>query len=404
MDKKILIDIDDLVTIADVVREREGTTDKIEVVDLADRVKSLPSGGSGEYNALMDVNSFPTGSPPEVEYDENASIGISMIIKVSELDLSNWTSASRLFANMRGLKELPDTLNTSNITRMAFAFFNCSSITSIPHIDTSNNETFDSFYSGCSSLISAPYINTSKGTNFAYMYSSCSKLTTIPEMDTSNGTNFNSMFLSCSKLTSIPLLNTSNGTSFQSMFDNCSSLTSIPLLDTSKGTSLSYMFYSCKSLTTIPQLDTSNGTNFSYMFSACTALQTIPQLDTSRGTNLSRMFSNCIALTSVPQLDASKATNINQMFMSNSKLTDFGGLKNLGQAYTTSQSTNYSNYKLDLSTSTGLTHNSLMNVINNLYDIKTKGCKSQALVLGDNLQKLTSAERAIATNKGWTLS
>ena len=46
-----------------------------------------------------------------------------------------------------------------------------------------------------------------------------------------------------------------------------------------------------------------------------------------------------------------------------------------------------------------------MNVINNLYDIATKGCKSQSLQLGsDNLAKLTEEEIAIAINKGWTVS
>jgi len=46
-----------------------------------------------------------------------------------------------------------------------------------------------------------------------------------------------------------------------------------------------------------------------------------------------------------------------------------------------------------------------MNVINNLYDIATKGCNTQQLVLGStNIAKLTAEEIAIATNKGWTVS
>ena len=46
-----------------------------------------------------------------------------------------------------------------------------------------------------------------------------------------------------------------------------------------------------------------------------------------------------------------------------------------------------------------------MNVINNLYDIKTKGCNPQGLVLGSiNLNKLTSEQIAIATERGWSVS
>lgn len=44
------------------------------------------------------------------------------------------------------------------------------------------------------------------------------------------------------------------------------------------------------------------------------------------------------------------------------------------------------------------------NVINNLYDIKSKGVKNQRLQLGDtNKAKLTAEEIAIATNKGWNV-
>lgn len=48
---------------------------------------------------------------------------------------------------------------------------------------------------------------------------------------------------------------------------------------------------------------------------------------------------------------------------------------------------------------------SLMNIINNLYDIATAGVQPQKLQLGStNLAKLTDEEKVIATNKGWSLS
>jgi hypothetical protein len=86
-------------------------------------------------------------------------------------------------------------------------------------------------------------------------------------------------------------------------------------------------------------------------------------------------------------------------------LTTLGGFKDLGKAYLTSQSANLSSYSLFLNYSTELTVESLMNVINNLYDIKTAGCNTQILALGStNTAKLTSDQIAIATNKGWTVS
>lgn len=202
----------------------------------------------------------------------------------------------------------------------------------------------------------------------------------------------------------IPLIDTSNVTSMYSMFYHCENLISIPQLNTSNVTSMSNMFYSCYSLTTIPLIDTNNVTNMSHMFQDCSYLTTIPQLDTSNVTSMDYMFYRCNNLISIPQLDLSKVTNV-RMFLSCRALTTLGGFQNLGMAYMTNQSANYSSYTLDLSTSPKLTHDSLMNVINGLYDIKTKGCNPQRLILGStNLAKLTAEEIAIATNKGWTVS
>lgn len=101
-------------------------------------------------------------------------------------------------------------------------------------------------------------------------------------------------------------------------------------------------------------------------------------------------------------LDASKAMTIYDIFKGCSSLTTLGGLKNLGMGYTTGWDANSSSLTLNLSDSSLLTHDSLMNVINNLYDIKSKGVKPQTLQLGNtNKAKLTTEEIAIATNKGW---
>lgn len=202
----------------------------------------------------------------------------------------------------------------------------------------------------------------------------------------------------------IPMIDTSGYTSMDNMFLDYS-LTTIPQLDTSNVTDISYMFNSCKSLMTIPQLDTSKVTNMNYMFYSCKSLTTIPQLNTSKVTNMNSMFNSCSLLTTIPQLDTSKVTNIGRMFFSCYSLTNLGGFTNLGQAYSTTQSANYGDYTLNLSSSKKLTHDSLMNVINNLYDIAAKGVKTQQLVLGStNLAKLTVEEVAIGTSKGWSIS
>ena len=254
-------------------------------------------------------------------------------------------------------------------------------IKKIPLIDTSTVTYMSSMFSGCNNLISIPQLNTSNVTNMFGMFNGCKSLTTIPQLDTSNVTDMVWMFYDCNSLTTIPLMDTSKVTGMDSMFYNCENLISIPQLNTSAVTSTNSMFYNCSYLTTIPQLDTSNVTSMDYIFYGCNNLISIPQLNLSKVTNVKLMFSSCSALTTL------------------------GGFQNLGMAYDTSKSANYGSYTLKLSDSSELTHDSLMNVINNLYDIKSKGCNPQSLVLGStNISKLSAEELQICTERGWSVS
>lgn len=155
----------------------------------------------------------------------------------------------------------------------------------------------------------------------------------------------------------------------------------------------------------IPIIDTSDYKELRYFFSSMRSLEEIPQLNTVNITSFYNFAQDCRKLISVPQLDFSNAVNLENIFYGCSSLTNLGGFKDLGKAYLTTASTNYKEYSLTLNVTTKYTHESLINVINNLYDIKTKGCNTQRVIIGyANTQKLTAEEIAIATNKGWTVS
>ena len=161
--------------------------------------------------------------------------------------------------------------------------------------------------------------------------------------------------------------------------------------------SMRYAFYDCQSLISIPQLDTSNVTYFSFCFTSCKSLVSIPQLDTSNAKDVSFMFNDCTSLRSIPLLDFGNVTNISAMFgYSDIKsLTDIGGFKNLKINFTSG-----------LNQLPNLTVQSLMNVINNLYDFRANGSTTtRTLQLGTtNLNKLTDEQKAVAVNKGWNLT
>lgn len=225
---------------------------------------------------------------------------------------------------------------------------------------------------------------------------------------TVEGNSAEYMFYGC-PLNELPQLDTSNVKDMTSMFDGCKNLTTIPQIDTSNVTRMNQMFYHCSNLTTIPQIDTSKVGSMTYMFGYCSNLTTIPQIDTSSLGNMAYMFYNCTNLTTIPQLNGENIGILSSAFSGCKSLENFNGLINLGQAYQTSQSANYDYYKLVLTDSTKLTEQSIINILNNLYDIATKGCNTQTVTLGaTNLAKLTSTEGqqalASAQSKGWNIN
>ena len=147
-----------------------------------------------------------------------------------------------------------------------------------------------------------------------------------------------------------------------------------------------------------------NVTDWSYCF-ANSGIEEVLQYNTGKGKKFNKIFS-AYSCVKIHLLDFSSATSISDMFpYTQLNLTTLGGFKDLGKAYQTTQSANYSSYTLNLSGCNKLTHESLMNVINNLYDIASIGVQPQKLQLGStNLAKLTDEEKAIATNKGWSIS
>lgn len=186
----------------------------------------------------------------------------------------------------------------------------------------------------------------------------------------------------------ITLLKFGTHTRAINLFKNFQGLKKLPFIDTSEVSSASSMFYNCQSLKEIPQYDTKKFTTCGSIFYNCISLETIPKLDLSSCMSLgSTSFYNCL------------------------KLTNLGGFINLGKGYT-SKRNNYSSYILDLSYCVELTHDSLMNVINDLYDLNLTydvanggTLYTQQLILGStNIAKLTAEEIAIATNKGFSVS
>ena len=169
-------------------------------------------------------------------------------------------------------------------------------------------------------------------------------------------------------------------------------VTHIVKLNTSNITSFKNAFYSSaiKYICT-ETFDTSNATNMDYMFKDCQSLTSLDlsSFNTSKVTNMDYMFDSCELLTNLDlsSFDMSKVTNATYMVSNCTNLTNLQAPRNI-------------NTPINFDYRTLLTHESLMSIINNLMPQTS----TKLLKLGTaNLAKLTDEEKAIATNKGWTL-
>ena len=282
-----------------------------------------------------------------------------------------------IFQNYTGTSLDLSWLDTSNMTDMTSMFENCSSLTSldVSGFNTSNATDMTLMFYNCKNLTSLDVssFNTSKVTRMRNTFGYLENISSLDVslFDTSKVTSMEQMFLNCSKLTSIDLsnFNTSNVTRMYGMFKECSSLTSLDVsnFDTSQVTSMAYMFYGCKSLTSL-----TFGSNF----------------NTSSVTNMNQMFYNCPKLKNiVGTLNMQNVTSASNMIEYCSALEEVH-IHNLG-------------VDLKLSNSYKITHDCLVELINNLQTVTS----TKTLTLGStNLAKLTDAEKQVATNKGWTLA
>lgn len=245
--------------------------------------------------------------------------------------------------------------------------------------------------------------NTSNVICMDYMFRGCNKMTSVPLFDTSNVLSMDSMFTDCSALTSVPLLDTSKVTNMLNMFSGCNKLTSVPHFDTSKVTSMSNMFRYCYALTTIPELDFSNVTSLGYMFNACSSLKELPNLNIKKVKSFdSNWMATKVEKIGIMDCDSVENAQYILTYVNDlTTLTNFGGFRNLGMKSNLT-STNGSYF---ISKIPNLTYDSLLNILNLLYDRASAGYSVLTIKLHPNhMALLSDDDKAIAINKGWSLT
>ena len=285
--------------------------------------------------------------------------------------------------------------NVKTLQHFTVAGFNGLYSDLIKYEDTENVISMEDAFAGISSdsyyIRGIPLLNTSNVTNMRRMFGAAvmEASETIPLYDTSNVTNMSYMFsyfvvFKTNNIDSIrlPSFNTSKVTNMEGIFASTA-------IGENPSSNIRILFPE-------PFWDTSNVTNMRNMFSGSykTGMssydsyltRTIPLFNTAKVTNIGSMFYEAKGISIIPAYDFSSVTYASYMFYNCNTLEEihFTGLK----------------VSFDISASTKFTELALVEILNNLGTPTS----SQTLTMGaTNLAKLSDEEKAIATDKGWTL-
>lgn len=266
--------------------------------------------------------------------------------KLSDVDFGNVIPfrASGIFCGCSNLKKIPESLDLSKTTTLHGAF-SSSGITEI------------------SSTFSAPNC-----VDFGQAFSGCTSLTKVGDIDLSQATDVGNLFYSCYNVIEFPSqLNLSSVTEAGNVFYRLGKNTE-----------------SLRKDITLKLPEKYNG---NYIFQE-SPFKSIHIASDTKITG-SRIFYNSEHLEKITGLNLSSTTSFTD---------DFTGCSEL---VTLELEGTISNGGLNFSTCPLLSHDSIMNVINAL----TSTTSSQKITFGKtNLAKLTDEEKAIATDKGWTLA
>lgn len=250
-------------------------------------------------------------------------------------------------------------------------------------------------------------------------FKQCSNLSHVDIEDGANLKIGNNAFENCTMLDDESVYNiTSHSNTIGTYtFSKCNKLQNVNTKMLS-----SYMFSGCASLESITGTNICNESG-SYIIQTCSNLKSV--ILKSAGINISdNAFRGCTSLETL---------KINGTSMSMGKSVFYGdtGLKNLylpstivsctSNSLTSTSSSYYFLYgctnlenvilgvgwsvSVRLDASSNLTHDSMLETINNLANLNELGKSSQTLTIGSvNKTKLSADEIAIATSKGWSVT
>ena len=245
---------DFLTDVADAIREKKGTTEKINPQDFSDEIKSIKTSTS-MWTGHVDVEGLKAigWDDDDIAYFQEHGV--------------NWMEEDDEYYKVSDdNKALYGVLTADNIQEYK------DRIVWLPKIEGEFLRNTDYRFKDCYYMIGMPHLNFKNVTSIGEMFSSCYSLTCIPPIDFSKVGFAGSAFRFCVSLQYIPAIDTSGiYQSMQQMFQWCCSLRTMQTLHIEKSTKLDFIFQQCYSLAKVEELDLS-GVKNSSLFSYCRSL------------------------------------------------------------------------------------------------------------------------------------
>ena len=358
-------------TLADNLVTKGVTATHDETLDtLVPKILKISSGGGGGIYPI-DNTGMPTG-------DVTVPDGVVILSKIPFRANTNITSVS-----------LPNSLTSISDS----CFENCTSLQSVnipSGVTAIPNHCFDT----CSNLLTINIpSNCSNIGEYAFAYCTKLKNITIDKCDSSR-TYYSYCFAYCNSLTNDDVYRIVDDaySIYSCLFFGCTGITDVKVKWTWHS-----MFESCTNLIRAVVISTTTGGTGNSVFRRCTKLQEV-YLAPEKKIGYS-IFQYCQSLKIVSLPSTIIETTNDCLTTTSSNYYAFDGCTaledvQLGQDW---------NMSLRLNVSNNLTVDSMVAMFNSLKDLTGETAKT--LTLGStNLAKLTDEQKAIATNKNWTLA
>lgn len=248
---------DFLTDVADAIREKKGTTDKINPQDFSDEIKSIKT-STTMWTGHADVEGLKAigWDDEDIAYFQEHGV--------------NW------------MEEDDEYYKVSDDNKALYGVL-----------------TADNIQEYKDRIVWLPKIDFSGVTSFSGKFYNCVFMKGLPKLDGEKANHFGTMFWKCHSLTCVYLVNTHNGINFGSAFRECTSLMYINPIDTSARTQgIDYAFQADSSLKEGISLYVGGTGDIRGIYGSCSSMEKCGDID-AEGRDIVGVFTYCYGLKQV---------------------------------------------------------------------------------------------------------